>query len=74
MTGLRKKLLLFVFAIAALSASGTLLLYRGIAAHRADSAVINLAGAQRMLSQKMSKEAILIGRWAFDGAEFAREP
>jgi methyl-accepting chemotaxis protein len=60
MSGLRNKLLVLVASVAALSAAGTILLYRGIQEHRADGLVINLAGAQRMLSQKMSKEAILL--------------
>jgi methyl-accepting chemotaxis protein len=60
MSGLRQKLFAFVFAVGLLTASGTFLLFQGIAAHRADNAVINIAGAQRMLSQKMSKEAILL--------------
>jgi methyl-accepting chemotaxis protein len=53
-------LLGFVASIAALSAVGTILLFRGVADHRADGNVINLAGAQRMLSQKMSKDAVLL--------------
>ncbi|MBS1824217.1 MAG: type IV pili methyl-accepting chemotaxis transducer N-terminal domain-containing protein [Acidobacteria bacterium] len=61
MNGLRGKLIVLVASVATLSAAGTILLYQGIKAHRADGLVINLAGAQRMLSQKMSKEAILLG-------------
>ncbi|MBL8173346.1 MAG: type IV pili methyl-accepting chemotaxis transducer N-terminal domain-containing protein [Bryobacterales bacterium] len=57
---MRNKLLVLVASVATLSAAGTILLYRGIQAHRADGLVINLAGAQRMLSQKMSKEALLL--------------
>jgi len=60
MSGLRNKLIVLVASVAGLSAAGTILLYRGIQAHRADGLVINLAGAQRMLSQKMSKEAMLL--------------
>lgn len=60
MSGLRNKLIVLVASVAGLSAAGAILLYRGIEAHRADGLVINLAGAQRMLSQKMSKEAILL--------------
>ena len=59
-SGLERKLLAFVVSVAGLSGGGTLLLFQGIAAHRADNVVINLAGAQRMLSQKMTKDAVLL--------------
>ncbi|MFN7937868.1 MAG: methyl-accepting chemotaxis protein [Bryobacteraceae bacterium] len=67
MNGLREKLVVLVASVATLSAAGTIFLYRGIKAHRADGLVINLAGAQRMLSQKMSKEAILLAHGKGNG-------
>ena len=67
MNGLREKLIVLVASVATLSAAGTIFLYRGITSHRADGLVINLAGAQRMLSQKMSKEAILLAGGKGDG-------
>lgn len=66
MSGLREKLLAFLVAVTFLSASGTALLSWGLTQHRADNAVINLAGAQRMLSQKLTKEAILLAEGTGD--------
>ena len=60
MFGLKQKLLAFVACVAALSGAGTIVLFLGIVAHRADNGVINLAGAQRMLSQQMIKDALLL--------------
>jgi methyl-accepting chemotaxis protein len=60
MVGLRAKLVAFVVSIGILSAAGSILIFSFIAASRADGLVINLAGAQRMLCQKISKEALLL--------------
>jgi methyl-accepting chemotaxis protein len=60
MIGLRTKLLSFVAAAGLLNAAGNLILFWSIASNRADALVMNLAGAQRMLSQRMTKEALLL--------------
>jgi methyl-accepting chemotaxis protein len=73
MTGLKHKLAAFLTAMMALSGIGTALLAYGLAQHRADNAVINLAGAQRMLSQKMSKEAMLLAEGHGDAAAMLRQ-
>ncbi|CAN5463702.1 hypothetical protein BH09BAC4_BH09BAC4_07590 [soil metagenome] len=45
--------------IAVLSASGLLFIRRTISTHYADSRVVNVAGRQRMLSQRLTKLAVL---------------
>jgi methyl-accepting chemotaxis protein len=54
---------LIVFALLALlNMTGAAILFRSAEAQHSDSAQINLAGAERMLSQKMTKEALLLPR------------
>ncbi|MBI4903669.1 MAG: type IV pili methyl-accepting chemotaxis transducer N-terminal domain-containing protein [Acidobacteria bacterium] len=57
---LKTRLLATFLAVAALNAAGALLLYWSVTAQRTNSVTINLAGAQRMLSQKMTKDALLL--------------
>ncbi len=56
--GLRVKVGAVFGLLLLLMAVGFGLMYRAVAEQRADGRVINLAGAQRMLSQKMTKEAL----------------
>jgi methyl-accepting chemotaxis protein len=56
---LKTKFLLVFVGVMAVNVAGALLLFQTIASQRADAVVINLAGAQRMLSQKMTKEAAM---------------
>jgi methyl-accepting chemotaxis protein len=59
MKSLKSTSLTAVLALAALNCGGAAILFRSASAQRADSLQINLAGAQRMLSQRMTKEALL---------------
>lgn len=47
--------------LALLNVGAALILLHSVATQDADSVVINLAGAQRMLSQRMTKEALMLG-------------
>ena len=60
MRTLNGKFLWIFLALAAVSAMATGILFHSISAQRADGTVINLAGAQRMLSQRATKEALLV--------------
>jgi hypothetical protein len=62
MKTLKAKLLWTFVAVTVLNAAGALLLYESARAQRSSSTAINLAGAQRMLSQKMTKEVLLLAR------------
>lgn len=57
---LSTKTLAALLGICGVTVSATGLMMWTISRQRADATVINLAGAQRMLSQKMSKEALLV--------------
>lgn len=60
MKTLKGKFLLTFVALIALNAAGALIVSRTVASQRSDALVINLAGAQRMLSQKMTKELLVM--------------
>ena len=63
--GVRKLTKLYIAALTAIAflvISGGLLMQAALNRQRDDSRVVNIAGRQRMLSQKLSKEAILIGQ------------
>jgi len=62
MKSLSAKTLAAFLLIAALNATGAAILFYAAHAQYSDSNQINLAGAERMLSQKMTKEALLIRR------------
>lgn len=56
---LKAKFLLVFLTVLGVNIVGALVIFQSIAAQKADAIVINLAGAQRMLSQKMTKEAAM---------------
>jgi len=56
---LKVKFLLVFLGVMGGNLTGALVVFRTIADQKADAVVINLAGAQRMLSQKMAKEAAM---------------
>ncbi len=61
----RRLTFLYIMAlslVAILSIAGQLLVQFSLRRQRSDSTVINLAGRQRMLSQKLAKSALAIGR------------
>jgi len=58
---LRLSYLFVLSAIGALSIGSHLLRARGIAQQSADAPVINIAGRQRMLSQRLAKAGLLVG-------------
>lgn len=62
MKSLRAQSLTAFLAIALLNLTATAMVFRSAAAQQSDSVQINLAGAQRMLSQKMTKEVLLLSR------------
>jgi methyl-accepting chemotaxis protein len=70
MKSLSAKTLAAFLLIAALNGTGAAILFYAANAQYSDSVQINLAGAERMLSQKMTKEALLIRRTA-DSATLA---
>ena len=59
---LKTKLLATFIAVAILNIASALLLIRSARTQRINSAIINLSGAQRMLSQRMAKDALLLVR------------
>lgn len=64
---------LYIFAltaVAALSITGQLLVQRSLHQQRGDSTIVNIAGRQRMLSQKLTKAALA---WSHATAEVERE-
>lgn len=64
---------LYVFAltaVAALSITGQLLVQRSLQQQRGDSTIVNIAGRQRMLSQKLTKAALA---WSYATAPVERE-
>jgi methyl-accepting chemotaxis protein len=62
MKSLKAKSFCALLVLAALNVTAAVILFRSAAAQGSDSIQINLAGAQRMLSQKMTKEAFLVLR------------
>lgn len=60
MNGLKSKFLLTFLGIGAAGIFGTWAVVLTSTSQRSDGLVINLAGAQRMLSQRMTKEALLL--------------
>jgi len=59
LTTLQAKFLLVFLGVMGVNIAGALITLQAIGSQKADAVVINLAGAQRMLSQKMTKEAAL---------------
>jgi methyl-accepting chemotaxis protein len=59
LTTLKARFLLVFLGVMSVNIGGALITFQTIASQKADAVVINLAGAQRMLSQKMTKEAAL---------------
>lgn len=57
-------------AVAALSITGQLLVQRSLHLQRGDSTIVNIAGRQRMLSQKLTKAALA---WSHTTAPLERE-
>ncbi len=57
---MKTKFFLIFALLAALNVAGSLILYRSISAQKMDAYVINLAGAERMLSQQITKEALIV--------------
>ncbi len=57
-------------AVAALSITGQLLVQRSLHQQRGDSTIVNIAGRQRMLSQKLTKAALA---WSHATAPVERE-
>jgi methyl-accepting chemotaxis protein len=62
MKSLKAKSFCALLVVAALNASAAAILFESVAAQGSDSIQINLAGAERMLSQKMTKEALMLSR------------
>jgi len=60
MKSLKTKSLYAFLLLATLIAVGAFIQYRSVADQDSDALSINLAGAQRMLSQKMTKEALIL--------------
>ncbi len=65
---LSKKFTLVFMVVALLQLTGAATVLYRASAQRTDAAVINLAGAQRMLTQKMAKEYLLVRGGADDAA------
>src|SRR5687768_1047481 len=57
-------------AVAALSITGQLLVQRSLQQQRGDSTIVNIAGRQRMLSQKLTKAALA---WSYATTPVERE-
>jgi len=60
MKSLKAKSLAIFLVLGLLNLTAAAVLLRSAAAQRSDAVEINLAGAQRMLSQKMTKEALML--------------
>jgi|GEM_PF-2833878 len=60
MNSLRKKFLITLVSILLVNLIASFYALRAISVQRADGVVINLAGRQRMLSQRMTKEALML--------------
>lgn len=58
--GLKSRFSLIFWTLAALGAVGTGVVVHTTVAQKSDGLVINLAGAQRMLSQRITKDALLL--------------
>lgn len=69
---IRDRLLKCISAMLAFSLLGVLLTLLTVNGQKTSGVVINLAGAQRMLSQKMTKEALLLTRGKGDPKELLK--
>lgn len=70
--GIKQRLLICIVAMLAFSLIGVLLTLVTVNGQKASGIVINLAGAQRMLSQKMTKEALLLAANTGDAKELLK--
>jgi signal transduction histidine kinase/CheY-like chemotaxis protein len=57
---IKRQLLLVIVAIIVFNIAGTAMLYNISSKQKSDAIIINLSGAQRMLSQRMTKEVLKI--------------
>lgn len=57
---IRRYYLLAIFSIALIMSIGQLVIYYSLSAQVSDAALLNLAGRQRMLSQKLSRDLLLL--------------